>query len=319
MAGKGVEIKIGADAAQARKGLGEVASELDRLGHKQTDVARAAQQAGGLINSTSHSIRDGITSISTKLDAARTQLLSFLGVQGGLAGAAQVLRIADDYRNLEGRIKLVVGEGQQLAYTMERVRDVALRTNGDLAETGNLFARITRVGKEAGLSAQDAVAQALTLTQTVNQAIQLGGASAEASKAAVTQLIQGLQSGVLRGDEFNSVMEQAPRLAQALADGIGVTTGELRKMAEAGQLSSATVVSALQKQSAAVEQEFGKLPMTVGRAMQNLQTSFGQYIAQQDQAHNYSARTAEAIGLLSRNLGAVADAMLHAGQTFGAW
>ena len=319
MAEKGIELKITATNAQARKGLGEVASELDRMGLKQTEVARAAQQAGGLINSTSHSIRDGIISISTQLDAAQRNLLAFLGVQQGLAGAKELAALADGYRNLQGRIGLVVGEGEQLADTMAKVSQVALKTYSDLTETGNLVARVTRVGKEAGLAVQEATAQALALTKTVNQSIQLGGASADASKAAITQLIQGLQSGVLRGDEFNSVMEQAPRLAQALADGLGVTTGELRKMAEAGTLTSATIVAALQRQSDAVEAEFSKLPVTVDRAMQNLRTSFTQYVAQQDEAHGITGKTAEAIGLLARNLDTVADAMLHAGQTFGAW
>ena len=308
MAEKGVELKITANGAQARNELGGVAGELDRLGLKQTAVAQASQQVAG-----------GFDSIGRQINAARTQMLAFLGVQQGLAGAKQLSDIVDGYRNLEGRIKLVVGEGKQLADTMESVRQVALRTNSDLTETGNLFARLAKVGKDAGQSTKDASAQALGLTETINQAIQISGASADASKAALTQLIQGLQGGTLRGDEFNSVMEQAPRLAQALADGLGVTTGELRKMANEGQLTSATVIASLTKQSDAVQAEFGKLPPTVGRAMQNLHTEFTKYINDQDQAHGYSSRTAEAIGLLARNLGTVADAMLHAGQTFGAW
>lgn len=102
---------------------------------------------------------------------------------------------------------------------------------------------------------------------TVNQAIQLSGASAESGKAALVQLIQGLQSGVLRGEEFNSAMEQAPRLVQALANGLGVTTSELRKLTEQGGLTPVTLMKALEAQSEKVAAEFSKLPPTVGRAV----------------------------------------------------
>jgi tape measure domain-containing protein len=95
--------------------------------------------------------------------------------------------------------------------------------------------------------------------------VQLSGASASASDAAITQLIQGLQSGVLRGEEFNSVMEQAPRLAQALAAGLGVTTGQLRAMAQAGELTAKTVITSLQSQSAALQDEFTSFARTDGK------------------------------------------------------
>jgi phage-related minor tail protein len=106
---------------------------------------------------------------------------------------------------------------------------------------------------------------------------------------------------VLRGDEFNSVMEQAPRLAKALADGLGVTTGELRKMAEAGQLSSETVIRALQGQARAVETEFGKLPATIGGAITKLQTQWQAWIGDLDQSSGTSAQVAAGIEAIAKN------------------
>jgi hypothetical protein len=114
-------------------------------------------------------------------------------------------------------------------------------------------------------------------------------------------------------------MEQSPRLAKAMADGLGVTTGELRKMAEEGRLTSATVIGALQKQSDAIAGEFTKLPQTVGRSMQNLQTEFTKFIGEADKAHGYSTTLAKGIELLAGNLSTVASAMLHAGQVFAAY
>ena len=183
-----------------------------------------------------------MTSISTQLQSIQNIATAALGGSyvGGLAKS--VAETADQFRNLEARIKLATGEGPQFQAAFAGVQQIALRTNTALDETGALFARLVSAGREAGQSAQAAQQNALDLAETINQAIQLSGASADASKAAVTQLIQGLQGGVLRGEEFNSVMEQAPRLAQALANGLGVTTGELRKMAEQGALTSDVVM-----------------------------------------------------------------------------
>lgn len=339
-----VELKITGDPAQGRKALADVRAELDALGYKQTEVGRAAQQAAGvttqaydgaristvafgqasqqsagLVNNTSRSIKQGIDSISTQLDAARGHLLAFLGVQGGVAGAKEVARLADEYRDLQSRIGLVVGHGKDLATTMDQVRATALRTNTSLDTTGNLLFRLSKVAQEAGRDTVSAVAEAQQLTETINQAVQVSGGASAASEAAIRQLIQGLQSGVLRGDEFNSVMEQAPRLAEALAKGLNTTTGELRTMAEAGQLTATTVVNALHSQGDAVKAEFSQLPMTVGRAMQNLRTQFQLYVADTDAATGASATTAKAIGALADNIGAVSNALLHAGMTFGAW
>jgi tape measure domain-containing protein len=110
--------------------------------------------------------------------------------------------------------------------------------------TGDLFTRLNTVAKDMGKSQQFA----LDMTSTVTKAIQLGGGSAQASEAAVQQFIQAMQGGVLRGEEFNSIMENGYGLAEALAKGLGVTTGELRKMAEAGELSAERVLAALAKQ-----------------------------------------------------------------------
>ena len=221
--------------------------------------------------------------------------------------------------NLQARVKLATGQGELFEQAWGKVVKTAQETNSALSATGDLFARVATVGKEAGLNGQAAIEQSMAITRAVNQAAQLSGASAEASKAAITQLIQGLQSGVLRGDEFNSVMEQAPRLAKALADGLGVTTGELRKMAEAGELSAQTVIDALKGQSDAVAQEFAKLPPTVGRALQDLSTQWTLYVGELDKSSGASAAAAAAIQALAENLKTLGGLLLDAGQATAAF
>lgn len=315
MANNKVEIEVTANTGQAVVGVGRVGTALEGVSGKEAAVASASVQSADKQVSSHRRIRDGVESISTQLDSLKGQLLNLVGIGVGQQAIKDLASMADGYKNLEARIKLVTGEGKAFDTAFAGVFEVAKRTNSSVEETGVLFTKLAEAGKTLGVSQSEA----LKLTETINQSIQLSGASAEASKASITQLVQGLQSGVLRGDEFNSVMEQSPRLAKALADGLNVTTGELRTMAEAGRLTSATVIGALQKQGATIQDEFGKLPQTVGRAMQNLTTEFTKFIGETDKAHGYSTTLSKGIELLAGNLSTVATTMIHVGQVFGAY
>lgn len=330
--------RLGKEATDTEAATEKAADGIDRLG-------KEASQTVGQIDATSKAVSNTNTALkNTKPDADNaaqsigrvggsskesTSSLEALGVglnkvlaayavlQGGgelgnmVKGA---LVTADAYNNLESRIKLAAGGNEDFAGTMQDVIDVSLRTHSSLETTGDLFAKLTMSGKSAGLSAKDAQTQALALTESINQAVQLSGASAQASDAAITQLVQGLNGGALRGDEFNSVMEQSPRLARAMADGLGVTTGELRKMAEAGSLTAETVIRSLRSQSDTLKTEFQILPPTVGRAVQDLSTAWMVYVGEADKGTGASVAAAQAIGFLSTNLKTVAGFLIDAGQ-----
>ncbi|HQZ60558.1 MAG TPA: tape measure protein, partial [Acinetobacter sp.] len=144
---------------------------------------------------------------------------------------------------------------------------------------------------------------ALEMTSTVTKAIQLGGSSTQEAEGAVTQFIQAMQGGVLRGEEFASVMEGGYGLAEALAKGLGVTTGELRKMAEAGELSAERVLTALGKQKAGIDAQYAEMPLTISNALQKITTSWQILIGEMDQANGASARVAQALSTIADNLG----------------
>ena len=323
MASNKVEIEVGVNV-KGEQGITSLGHSLDstgtaakKLGADATGAASgvgSADNAAKGLTATSGKLRDGLESVSVQLANAKSELLQLVGIGAGVQGVKDISALADSYKNLEARIKLTTGEGKAFDTAFTGVFDVAKRTSSAVEETGLLFTKLAEAGKTLGVSQSEA----LKLTETINQTIQLSGASAEASKASITQLVQGLQSGVLRGDEFNSVMEQSPRLAKALGDGLSVTTGELRKMAEEGKLTSDVIIKALQGQSDAVASEFGKLPATVGRAMTNLTTAFTAYVGEADKAGGYTSKLATVIDALAGNLGTVANAMIHTGQTLGA-
>ena len=304
--------------ANLKTAVAQVRQEVAAMAPAYQAAAAASSQSTQVQAQNQRTLREGMTSISTQLQSIQNIATTALGGSyvGGLAKS--VAETADQFRNLEARIKLATGEGPQFQAAFAGVQQIALRTNTALDETGTLFARLVSAGREAGQSAQAAQQNALDLAETINQAIQLSGASADASKAAVTQLIQGLQGGVLRGEEFNSVMEQAPRLAQALANGLGVTTGELRKMAEQGALTSDVVMKSLKGQADTVAAEFGKLPPTVGRALQNLSTQWTLYVGESDKGLISSANAAKVIDALAANIDTLVATLTTAGKLWAA-
>ena len=302
----GAQQRVRTEMEQTRGRAAALKKEYAEIGAAATV---AAKQQG-----TSHrKISEGVHSISEELAFLRNAYVGLQTLMGAARGLKGLADTADEVSNLQGRIKVVIGEGQLFAEMWDRVTATALRTNSSLETTGNLFARITTVGKEAGLTTQRAAEQSLAVVETINQAVQLSGAASSASDAALTQLIQGLQSGVLRGDEFNSVMEQAPRLAKALADGLGVATGQLRAMAEEGELTADKVIKALQSQAKAIQGEFATLPATIGRSVQNLSTSWSVFISQTDKAWSASQTVARGIDLVAQNLELLAGLALKAG------
>ena len=318
MATNKVEIQIAA-TDKASPVMKDVAKAMGSIDPAAKRASAAADPALDGMQRRGVKAADGIKSISEQLALVQRALLLFQGGSTLINMATDVAATADEYNNLAARIKLATGEGEAFDLAFDRVQQIALDTNSALQSTGDLFTRLTEAGKSAGLGAQAAISQALELTESVNQAVQVSGAGAVASDAAITQLIQGLSSGALRGEEFNSVMEQAPRLAKALADGLGVTTGQLRTMANEGRLSSEVVIGALKSQADALKAEFSTLPPTLGRAVQNLSTSWTVYVGETDKATGASQAAARAINVLSENLSTIAGYLIDAGQAAAAF
>lgn len=294
-------------------------AELAGMAPAYSAAGSAAATSGQQQAQAARSVRGELSSLSDQLATLRNLAGAALG--GSLIGSlAQDLgQVADSYANVAARVKLATDGNEGFEQGMSDVQRIAQTTNTELEATAGLYATLTRTGRDAGLSARAAQQEAASLTEVINQSIQLSGAGAEAAQAAVTQLIQGLQSGVLRGEEFNSVVEQSPRLARALADGLGVTIGQLREMANQGQLTAQVVRSALGGQAQEIQREFEQLPPTIGRAVQSLSNAWTVYVGETDKATGASRTAAEAIGYLARNLDTIAGLLMDVGQAAAAF
>lgn len=303
-----------ADTGSAAKEVGELgtqsqeaAQQVNKLDRELGETNKELQQTESFTQQASNEIQ-GLKTGFTALTGA----LAALGIG---TSAMEIAQTADEYKNLSGRINIAIGEHGNLQKTMDDVKNVAIATNSNLTATGDLYSRLTKIGQEMKWSQE----QALALTETINKAIQVGGGSAASNEAAITQLNQALGSGVLRGDEFNSMMEQSPRLAQALADGLGVTTGKLRELAGEGKLTTDVVTKALLSQAEVISTEYAKFPATIGASIENLKTAWTVYIGEADAATGASEKVANAIKYVAENLDTIVSTLTLAGQAFIAY
>ncbi|MCY1285128.1 tape measure domain protein [compost metagenome] len=198
------------------------------------------------------------------------------GVIGAIAGAgAGVLAAkfapiaakgADEVGRLDSRLRLAAKSQEEFntaQLELDRIADV---TQGDVSDLVGLYSRLQRPMREAG---QDQQATLETI-EAVTLGLKIGGASAGESASVIQQFSQAIGSGVLRGEEFNAVLEGSDRIAGALADSLGVTTGELREMAKAGELTASQVTNALRKELPKLRQEIETFAPEIGAAWERI-------------------------------------------------
>jgi len=260
-------------------------------------------------------LRANTTGFDQGINGAKFAVNALVGAMAALGlglGVKELAEAADSYAMLSAKIQQSTKDSGNFEQAMSGVHQTALSTNSSLDATAALFTKLNTVAKDMGKSQQFA----LDMTNTVTKAIQLGGGSAQASEAAVQQFIQAMQGGVLRGEEFNSIMENGYGLAEALAKGLGVTTGELRKMAEAGELSAERVLAALEKQKQGVDAQYAEMPLTISNALQKIATSWQILIGEMDQANGASATVAQWLSVLADNLNIVEVLLNDVGDGF---
>lgn len=287
-----------------------------------TQAATASQNLDKLTESGGRAERQvtALESAHAKMAAQVNQMLAplrqlqaLLASVGLALGVHQLIQYADTWKVLEGRLRLVTSSMQDLRGVQEKLFDLAQRTRQSYEATVDLYARMARSSKTLGVTQE----QLISVTESVNKAMVISGATAQEAATAIIQLGQGLASGALRGDELRSILEQAPRLAEAIAVGMGRTVGELRRLGEEGKLTSQAIIDALLSQKDVIDREFSQLPVTVGQAFTTLNNAVLKFVGTTDSAFGGTKLLAGGIQLLAANLPEVADGFLALGYAVG--
>ena len=284
MANTDLRVRISADLADIKQGLGLLRGELAKV-KAQTAGAFSAGSSNAFVGS---------------LRRLRAEVVGLAGAYASLAGGKMLAGVADEATRLRGRIREAKGDYQSILA-------LAQSTRTGLSATADLYARLERSTR----GQIDSQAELLGLTKSVNQAIKLSYTGTAQGEAAVLQLGQALASGKLAGDEFRSISENAPRLMQAIADGVGKPIGALKDLAKEGKLTSDVVVNALQSQADVLQEEYTRVPLTIGDAFVQIRNSFVEFIGTADEANGASRAFAEALQGVARNLPALLTPLLQ--------
>ena len=241
-----------------------------------------------------------VTETQDKINAAANAMKTALAGIGIGAGLAEIIKMADEYAKFTAQLRLASTSAADYAASYDAVKRIAKGSQQDLASTGVLYARIANGTRELGTTQK----QVADITETVNLALRVSGATATESASAQLQLSQAFASGTLRGEEFNAVNEAAPRLMDALAAGMGVGKGALKGLATEGVITSSIMATVLPKALESLREESKKI-QTISGAFTNLKSEMLEFFGMQAQANGTVAMVTGAIDLLSKNLGAL--------------
>ncbi len=272
-------------------------NEVERRAlQSQKNLSRIMDQAGrGMVES----LRSSLTALAPTLAAAFS--------------AQAVVQYADAWTAGRNALSAAGVATEDLAARQSELVDLANETRTGAAATIALYQRLSIATAELGMSQQDT----LRLTELLNKSFQSSGLSTQEAASAALQLSQALASGVLQGDELRSIRENAPQVAKAIADSMGVSIGALKDLGKEGKITAEVIVKALFGASDQINATFQRTTVTVGQALTILNNEIGRYVGRADEGLSATARLAQAIVALANNLDTVRDAVVIAATVIG--
>ncbi|WP_445346248.1 tape measure protein [Acinetobacter bohemicus] len=240
---------------------------------------------------------------SRSMDSMSVATRSLVGYMGGLVTIGAAINKMDTYTGLQNRLKLVTDSQGELNTAMNDTFAIAQKTASSWDSTAMVYQRFADSADRLGISMK----QTASLTETVSKAISVSGGSAASAEAALMQFGQALASGVLRGEEFNSIAEQAPGLLKAIAFGLDTNIGSLRAMAGEGKITGDVLVDALGKAKPYIDDLFNKTDFTISQSFTQLSNEVTKFVGEAGKGSGAAAGLSAAIGGLSDNLGTIAN------------
>lgn len=256
--GSGDIERLNNELAEARRRIEQLEQEVARLG---TQAGNTGRQFGGWALT--------LTGVFSAIQMVQMALMALKGVTD----------LADEFTGANARLALINDGLRTQAQLQQQVLDTANKTGASYTATAALVARMGRTEMFRG--SNDA---AIRFADIVNKSLTISGASTAESSSVIIQLSQAMSSGVLRGEEFNAIMENGSRLAEGLATQLGVGVGQLRAMAMNGELTSDVVADAILKAGEAIDAEFEKMPRTFGRNIEIMRNEVGYWLADMAEA-----------------------------------
>ena len=241
----------------ARRKVEQASLEVIELGNDIENVGKKSKQS------------------SSDVDGLTDKIMGLVGAYVSLQGVKKLVNLSDEYVQTTARLNMINDGLQTTDELQDKIFASAQRARASYADTADMVAKLQLRAGDAFSSNDEAIAFA----ETLNKMYTIAGAGQQEMAAANLQLVQALGSGVLRGQEFNAVFEQAPNVMQAIADYMDVPIGKLREMAEDGQITANIVKNAMFAATNDVNAQFKQMPMTWGQVWTGIMNKL--YVASQ--------------------------------------
>ena len=285
-------IRITVDTQQAQAAIDNLTKRLNSI---DANASKASQ---------------GISTLSKT-----TQLA--VGAFGALTASIGVRELVDftaRYTDLNSRLVNATGSQETASQAFRAISASARGTYSSLEETAKVFVRNSVAMNELGYTTDEQI----KVTEALNNAIAVSGARGVDAASALDAFAQAVARGKMEGEDFNRLIENSPRIVKALADGLGLTTGEFRAMITEGKISSDVMIPALISQMKQLKTEADAMPATISDAFVVLQNSLFEFIGSTDQALGISEALAAALVFIADNTGILVGAIVGLSVAVGA-
>lgn len=235
-----------------------------------------------------------------------------LGALAAFIAVDQIRKYADAWASASGQIRIATKDIAEAAAVQEQLYKTAQNTRQGFTDIVELYSRTARSGRELGASQ----AQLIKFTENVGKTLAASSTSAQQAQGALMQMGQALGSGIVRAEEFNSILEGAPAILQVVAnhiDGAEGSIGKLRKMMLDGKLTSKAFFDAMLAGSEEIDAKFGKASFTISQGFTLISNAFMRWIGQTDSALGISNTLGQAMKWIADNMDMVAAAALSVG------
>lgn len=276
-----------------------------------TDGAEKSSRDLNMVERAAKRLENALAPLTNTLDILRKAMaISFVGT-----GVAYIMDLADRMQSLNSQLKFVTSSQQEFNLAQKELFQIAQMTRASLESTSQLYIKSSQALRDYGYAQKDI----LQFTETMNKAMAVGGVSAEAQASALFQLSQALGSGQLQGDEFKTIAESAPIILDVLAEYMGKSRAEVKKLASEGKLTSKLIFDAFNGSTEKINEKFKEIPLTFGGAMQQLQNAVLKFVGDLDSAHGLSGMLAQGISFLAENFATLAKALGYATAAYVAY
>lgn len=307
MADSNINVRISADSSEAAAAVNKVANTIS------SELPKSVAEASNKVAKEAAGIRAEIKSIVAQMNKG----LQFAGAVTGIGLVANKVKdvavaaaqTADELTSIRSRINLINDGSQTTAEIMDKIYGAANRSRGSYIDMADSVAKLNMLAKDAFSSNDEAIA----FVEQLNKQFKISGASVQEASAAMYQLTQAMAAGKLQGDEFRSIMENAPLLAQSIANEMGLSVGQLKEMSSQGLITADIIKNALLGSAEETNEKFAEIPMTfaeVGQSIQNQLIQAFQPVLEQistiPQSGEFQALS-EGVGVAIRGMAVVAQ------------